>query len=144
MYLLLCVILVWPTKFENSLNYMQNVFETWKFQENCLTILFLGKLGSKQMFLKNISSHTHAFLCIKFNALMSFCINLLCFSIFFFFKEFWSIKLVSRLIEITIKILVSLYLFQSVLDWCWINRSIFDRSNLFFDQSKVVLRFFFF
>ena len=89
--MLLCVILVWPTKFENSFNYMQNVFETWKFQENCLTILFLGKLGSKEMFLKNISSHTHAFLFIKFNALMSFCINLLCFSIFFFLKNFdWS------------------------------------------------------
>ena len=53
--------LVWPTNFENSLNFMQNVFEAWGFKDNWLKILILGKLGSKQLFLKNISSHTHAF-----------------------------------------------------------------------------------
>ena len=37
---------------------------------------------------------------------------------------------------------VSLYLFRSVLDWCWINRSIFDRLNLFFDRLNIVQRFF--
>ena len=53
--------LVWPTEFENSLNFMQNVFEAWEFKENCLKTLILGNLGSKQVFLKNVSSHTHAF-----------------------------------------------------------------------------------
>ena len=57
----LYVILVWPIKFENSLNLMQNVFEAWEFKENCLKTLILGNLGSKQVFLKNVSSHTHAF-----------------------------------------------------------------------------------
>ena len=38
----------------------ENVFEAWEFQENCLKILILGKLGSKQVFLKSILSHTHA------------------------------------------------------------------------------------
>ena len=59
--MLLCVILVWPTKFENSLYFMQNVLEGWEFKENCLNILILGKPGSKQVFLKSISSHIHAF-----------------------------------------------------------------------------------
>ena len=59
--MLLCVILVWPTKFENSLYSMQNVLEAWEFKEDCLNILILGNLGSKHVFLKSISSHTHAF-----------------------------------------------------------------------------------
>ena len=46
------------------------------------------------------------------------------------------IEPVSRPIEIAIKILVSLYLFRSVLDWCWISRSIFDWSKTRFDWSK--------
>ena len=33
----------------------------WEFKDNCLKILILGKLGSKQVFLKSILSHTHAF-----------------------------------------------------------------------------------
>ena len=48
-------------RLKNSLIFMQNVFEVWEFKENWLKILFLGKLGSKQLFLKSISSHTHAF-----------------------------------------------------------------------------------
>ena len=59
--MLLCVILVWPTKFENSLYFMQNVLEAWEFKEDCLIILILGNLGSIHVFLKSISSHTHAF-----------------------------------------------------------------------------------
>ena len=59
--MLLCVILVWPTKFENSLNFMQNEFEALGFKDNWLKVLILGRLGSKQVFLKSISSHTHAF-----------------------------------------------------------------------------------
>ena len=58
-----------------------------------------------------------------------------------FFQEFWSIKPVSRPIEIVIKILVWLYVFQSLVDQ---SKVIFDRSNLFFDQSKIVKRVFFF
>ena len=74
--MLLCVILVWPTKFENSLSFMQNMFALWEFKDNWLKILFLGNLGSIQVFLKSISSHTHAF----YYALRSFCIKLLYFS----------------------------------------------------------------
>ena len=63
--------LVWPTNFENSLNFVQNVFEAWEFKENCLKLLFLGKLGSKQMFLK--ASHL---------ILMHFIHKILCFEEF--------------------------------------------------------------
>ena len=43
------------------------VFEN--FKKECLKILNLGKLGLKLVFWKNISSHTHAFYFIIFNAL---------------------------------------------------------------------------
>ena len=41
--------------------FMQNIFDAWEFKENGLKLLILGKLGWKLVFLKNISSHTHAF-----------------------------------------------------------------------------------
>ena len=59
--MILCVILVWLTKFENSLSFMQNMFDACEYKVNWLKILILGKLDSKQMFLKSILSHTHAF-----------------------------------------------------------------------------------
>ena len=71
--------------------------------------------------------------------LMHFIHKILCFEEFLqknalFFKkklvflEFRSIEPISRPIEIGIKFLVSLCLFRSMLDWCWISRSIFDKS----------------
>ena len=86
--MLFCVILVWPTKFENSLYFMQNVLEAWEFKENWLNILILGKLGSKQVFFKK---QVISYLCIlftKFNALRSFYNILLCFSKIFFPENF--------------------------------------------------------
>ena len=56
------------------------------------------------MFLKKISSHTHAFFFIKQYVLRSFYIKMLCFSKIWFFQTF-------------------------------------NRSNLFFDQSKLQLKF---
>ena len=102
--MLLCVILVWPTKFENSLNLMKNVFETWEFKENWLKIFIMGKLGSKQVFFEKHLILYSCILFINFNALRSFCRKLLCFS----------------------KICV----FQ-----------IFDQLNLFFNRSKMRLKF---
>ena len=86
--MLLCVILVWPTKFENSLYFMKNVLEAWEFKKNWLNILILGKLGSKQVFFKK---QVISYLCIlftKFNALRSFCNILLCFSKILFLENF--------------------------------------------------------
>ena len=121
--MLLCVILVWTTKVEeflNSLIFMQNVFEVWEFKENWLKILFLGKLGSKQVFLKSISSHTHAF----FHKILCFEEFLHKIALFFkklIFPEFQSIKPVSRPIEIAIKNFVWICPFWLVLYCCWIN-----------------------
>ena len=58
--MLLCVSLVWPTKFANTLSFMQNWFNDWKFMENVRNFIF-GKTGLNSLFLKIISSHTHAF-----------------------------------------------------------------------------------
>ena len=58
--MLLCVSLVWPTEFANTLNSVQNWFDDWKFMENVRTFKF-RKIGLQFLFLKIISSHTHAF-----------------------------------------------------------------------------------
>ena len=58
--MLLCVFMVWPTKFANTLNFVQNWFDAWKFMENVRDFKF-GKFGLQFLFLKIISSHTHAF-----------------------------------------------------------------------------------
>ena len=99
----MCVILWWPYKIKSSLILMQNVFNVCALRTNWLKILILEDLGWIQVFLKNFSSHTHAFF-IKQCALRSFCIKMLCFSKICFFQTF-------------------------------------DRSNLFFDQSKLRLKF---
>ena len=125
--MLLCVILVWPTKFENSLSFMQNMFAIWEFKDKWLKTLFLRNLGSKQVFWK-------AFHLI----LMHFIHKILCFEEFLhkialFFKkkklcfpDFRSIETVSRLIKNVIKILVWIWPFQSLLDFFWINRRHFQ------------------
>ena len=132
--MILCVILVWLTKFENSLSFMQNMFDACEYKVNWLKILILGKLDSKQMFLKSILMHfIHKIQCFEeiLHKIALIFKNL-------FFLEFRLIEIVSWPIKIAIKILVNLCLFWSVLNWCWISWSIFDRTNLFFDQLKVV------
>ena len=83
---------------------MQNMFNVCALRTNCLKILILEDLGWIQVFLKNFSSHTHAFFFIKQCVLRSFCIKMLSFSKIWFFQTF-------------------------------------NRSNLFFDQSKLWLKF---
>ena len=79
------------------------MFNVCALRTNWLKILILEDLGWIQVFLKNFSSHTHAFF-IKQCALRSFCIKMLSFSKIWFFQTF-------------------------------------DRSNLFFNQSKLRLKF---
>ena len=69
----------------------------------------------------------------------SFCTKNASFFKNLFFSEFRSIKSVFRSIEIVSKIQKRFCVFRSVLDWFWINRRIFDRSNLIFDRSKILL-----
>ena len=46
------------------------------------------------------------------------------------FEDFWLIEPVAWPIENEIKILVTICLARSVLDWCWIDRLFFDRSKI--------------
>ena len=101
--MLLRVSLVWPTKFENSLSFIQNIFDAWEFKENGLKILILGKLGSKLAFFEKYFISYSWILFIKFNALRSFCTNLLWFFKNQFFPKFQSIEPIFRSIEIAIK-----------------------------------------
>ena len=118
--------------------------QIWKFLEfyakhiwclrEWIENLNFGKIGFKTcVFEKYFLSYSRMWF-IKFNALRSFCIILLCLKKK---KRNWVFQNFDRS-KLRLKMFVSLCLFWSVLDWCWINQSIFDQSNLFFDRSKIV------
>ena len=92
-----------------------------RFKENWLKILFLGDLGSIQVFLKRIHlilMHSiHKILCFE-----EFLHKIALFFKYLFFPDFRSIKSVSRLIEIAIKFLVWICLVLLLLDRCWIDQ----------------------
>ena len=124
--MLLCVFLVWPTKSANTLSFVQNWFDVWKFMENVRNFKF-GKFGLQFLFLKIISSHTHAF-CSS--------ISMLWVVPKFFFKncvfssnvvslcQFWLIQSIFRSIEILLNCLRK-------------PLSVSINQNYFFDQSKL-------
>ena len=100
--MLLCVILVWPTEFENSLNLCKMCLKL----ENLRRIVwksYFWETGFKiSVFVIYFISYS-CILFIKYYALKSFCTKLLCFSKKLVFTKFWSIKHVSWSIEIAIK-----------------------------------------
>ena len=105
MYIILCVILLWPSKIKSSLILIQNVFNVCALRTNWLKILILEDLGlNSSVFWKTFRLILMHYFFIKQCALRSFCIKMLCFSKIWFFQTF---------------------------DW----------SNLFFDQSKLRLKF---
>ena len=59
--MLLCVFLVWPTKFANTLSFYTKQIWCLRIYGECLKILILGKLGLKFVFLKNFAPHTRVF-----------------------------------------------------------------------------------
>ena len=79
-----------------------------------MKILILGKLGLNLVFWKIISSHTHAFLFLIFNALRSVFKNQVSFPKKMFFPDFRLIQTVFQSIEISFKILMSLCLFRLI------------------------------
>ena len=88
------------------------------------------------VFEKNFISYS-CILFIKYYALRSFCIKLLCFSKIWFFQIFDRLNLVLDRSKLRLK-----FCFESAwFDRCSIAvgsfECIFDRSNLFFDQSKI-------
>ena len=138
MYRLLCVFLVWPTKFENTLSFMQNIFNAWEFKRmdwksHCLEN-WVQNLCFWKTFDLILMHFIHQIQCFE-----EFLHKIaLIFQKFVFFQNFDRSNLFFNQSKLRLKTLVSPYLFQSMLDWYWINRSIFDQSNLIFDQSKII------
>ena len=66
-HVIVCVYGLTNQVFAITFNYVQTKFVAWKFVENAK--FFFGIFGLKILELKNISSHTHAFLFLKLNAL---------------------------------------------------------------------------
>ena len=82
----MCVILFWPSKIENSLILMQNMFKVWDLRTNWLKNLFLENLGWIQVYV--FEKLLFSYSCIsfmKYCALRSFYIKLFCFSKSWFF-----------------------------------------------------------
>ena len=134
----MCVILLWPSKIKSSFILMQNVFNVCALRTNWLKILILEDLGWIQVFLKNFSSHTHAFF-IKQCALRSFCIKMLCFSKIWFFQTFDQSKL-------RLKFLIWVYLTRLMFDrfsidrnWKFFSFYVFDQ--IFFSMHHLCLGF---
>ena len=84
--MLLCVFMVWPTKFLQSLWIMCKLNllleNLWRMQN-----FVFGNIGLKILVWKIISSHTHAFLFLNFNALSQF--KKLCFSSKIWWASAW-------------------------------------------------------
>ena len=93
-----------------------------RFKEKSIENLILGRSGfGTSVFEKNFISYS-CILLIKYHALRSFCIKLLCFSKNLIFPDFWSIEPIARPIIIAIKILVWICLDWSMLDRYWIDQ----------------------
>ena len=134
--MLLCVILVWPTKFENFLSFMQNMFVVWEFKDNWLKTLFLGHLGSIQVF----------FLRALHLILMHFIHKIQYFEEFLqkialFFKKNCVFQIFDWS-KMRLKFWFELDRFDCYSIGSRSIEGIFDRSNLIFDQSKIVQRVF--
>ena len=105
--MLMCVILLWPSKIIWSLILMQNMFNVWVVEDKLIQKCVFGRSGlNTSVFEKHFISYS-CILFIKYYVLRSFCLKLLCFSKFWFF-------------------------FRSSIDRVWfsINRKILDFSSL--------------
>ena len=111
--MLLCVILLWPSKIKNSLILMQNVFNIWDLRTIWLKILFLKDLGYVQVFFEKPLISYSCILFMKYHALRSLCISLLCFSKIWFFHIFNRSNLLLDRLKLRLK-----FCFEST----WLNR----------------------
>ena len=127
--MLLCVSLVWPTKFANTLSFYAKQIWCLRFYGKYLMISILGKLGLKLFFLKNITSHTHAF-CSSISMLWG--VSKMClwfFKTVFLLKNFVSLYLlqliqsVFQIIEIVLKFLKKPLSVSINRNWFSINRN---------------------
>ena len=128
--MLLCVSLVWPTKFANTLSFYAKQIWCLRIYGKCLMILILGKLGLKLFFwntFHHILMHfVHQFQCFEvfLKCVFDFFKN-----VFFFLKNFVSLYLlqliqsVFQIIEIVLKFLKKPLSVSINRNWFSINRN---------------------
>ena len=134
-----CVFLVWPTKFENFLDFdAKHVCCLSFFWDIKRKSCFGGSRINTCVFGKHFISYSCIFL-IKSNALRSYSTEIGLFFKNLIFQNFDRSKLFFDRSKMFLKSLKSFWLVRSVLDWFGSIEGIFDRSNLFFDQSKIGL-----
>ena len=101
-HVIVCFFFVWPTKFENTLSFMQNVFNAWEFNRKDWKYQCLENWVQNLCFWKTF----HLILMHYFHQIQCFEEFLhkiaLIFQIFFFL-EFWSIEPIFQSIKIAIK-----------------------------------------
>ena len=100
--MLLCVFLVRPTKFENTLNYMQHIFDAWEFKRMDWKSLFWENLVQNLCFWKTLHLIFMNFI-HNFQSFKEFMHKTGLFFKTVFFPKFRSLKAVFRSIEIAIK-----------------------------------------
>ena len=95
----MCVILLWPSKIICSMILMQNMFNVWVVGDKLIQKCVFGRSGlNTSIFEKHFISYS-CIIFIKYYALRSFCIKLLCFFKILVFPNFWSIECDFRSIE---------------------------------------------
>ena len=100
--MLLCVILFWPSKIENSLSLMQNVFEVWELKENCFWKIWVEFKCFWKTFHFILMHFIHKTMCFE----DFFSLKCSIFQKKLIFPNFQPIEPVARSIKIAIKILV--------------------------------------
>ena len=128
--MILCVILLWPSKIKCSLILIQNMFNVWALRTNWLKNLFFERFGLNPfVFEKLLISYTcNSFM--KHCALRSFCIKIL---FFFFFNSRFSIDQIYLPTDRKFDKNLGLNLHGSI-----DARLMLDRSNMFFDRSNLI------
>ena len=88
LYMLMCVILLWPSKIICSLILMQNMFNVWVVEDKLIQKCVFERSGLNISVLEKHFISYSCILFIKYYALRSFCIKLLCFSKIWVFQIF--------------------------------------------------------
>ena len=117
-YIILCVILLWPTKIKSLLILMQNMFNVWdlRFRDKLIENFVFGRSGLNSRVFEKLFISYSCILFIMQCVLRSFCIKMLSFSENLFFQIFdWSNLLLERS-KLRLKILVWICLARLMLD----------------------------
>ena len=124
--------LFWPSKIICSLILMQSMFNVWLFGDKKVEKLVFGRSGLNSCVFEKLLNSYSCISFIKYSGLSGFYIKYPLFFKNVTFLDFQSIKAITQPIKIAIKILVWIYLTQSVLDWCSIDRIYFsiNRSSI--------------